>query len=139
MNAHLNSFVTRIEQMNETFDLPSNDTLTDQGPDRIGKFYEVLSEEIEEIWDVHSETDPASCNYVALADLLADITVYVFSEARRWGIPIVDVLHAVMDSQDSKLVDGKALMAEDGSKFIKGPDYIPPEDKIAAILERYKK
>lgn len=69
-----------------------------------------------------------------LADCFADLQVYLKSEAQRWGIPLDDITHLVLDSQDSKLVDGKPLMAPDNSKFIKGPDYQPPEKKIAEKL-----
>lgn len=128
-------FVHRIEKMNETFNLPSNDKLTDQGLERLQQFYKVLSEELDELKLVYnSNKEP---DFVALADCLGDLTVYIFSEARRWGIPLVDVLHLIMNSQDSKLVDGKPLMAEDGSKFIKGPNYQPPEDAIRELLRTH--
>jgi len=130
-------FVERIQKMNETFKLPSNDKPTDQGQPRLNQFHRVLSDELEELYEVYEEgTEP---NFVALADCLGDLVVYIFSEARRWGIPLVDVLHIIMDSQDSKLVDGQPLMAEDGSKFIKGPNYTPPEENIRRLLERTKK
>ncbi len=130
-------FVERIQKMNETFKLPSNDKPTDQGRPRLNQFMAVVIDELEELFEVYEEgTEP---NFVALADCLGDLVVYIFSEARRWGIPLVDVLHLIMDSQDSKLVDGQPLMAEDGSKFIKGPNYTPPEENIRRLLERTKK
>lgn len=130
-------FVERIQKMNETFQLPSNTKPTDQGLNRLSQFHRVLSDELEELYEVYEEgTEP---NFVALADCLGDLVVYIFSEARRWGIPLVDVLHLIMDSQDTKLVDGQPLMAEDGSKFIKGPNYTPPEENIRRLLERTKK
>jgi len=130
-----NSFEERIKKMNETFKLPSNDKPTDQEFNRLEQFHAVMIDELSELWEVY-HTSYGPPNFVTLADTLGDLVVYVFSEARRWGIPLVDVLHIIMDSQDSKLVDGQPLMAPDGSKFIKGPNYIPPEDKIRALLER---
>lgn len=127
------SFIERIRKMNETFNLPSNDKPTDQGLKRLQQFYSVVSDELEEL-DAGYTTDGP--DFTALADCLGDLVVYVFSEARRWGIPLIDVLHIIMDSQDSKLVDGKPLMAPDGSKFIKGPNYAPPEERIKALLEK---
>lgn len=127
-------FVERIQKMNETFKLPSNDKPTDQGQPRLNQFRVVLKDELDEIRDVYQRPG-GSPDFVALADCLGDLIVYIFSEARRWGIPLVDVLHIIMDSQDSKLVDGKPLMAKDGSKFIKGPNYLPPEENIRRLLE----
>ena len=128
-------FVERIQKMNETFKLPSKDKPTDQGQPRLNQFHRVLSDELEELYEVYEEgTEP---NFVALADCLGDLVVYIFSEARRWGIPLIDVLHLIMDSQDSKLVDGQPLMAEDGSKFIKGLNYTPPEENIRRLLQKH--
>ena len=129
-------FVERIQKMNETFKLPSNDKPTDQGIERQRQFMCVLGDELEELSDIYKK---GSVDFTALADCLGDLVVYIFSEARRWGIPLIDVLHIIMDSQDSKLVDGQPLMAEDGSKFIKGPNFTPPEENIRRLLERTKK
>ena len=77
-------------------------------------------------------------NMTAVADTLVDINVYNVSEVMRWGIPI-SCFHAVMDSQASKLdSDGQPVMSEDGSKFIKGPYFQPPEPTIREILESYE-
>lgn len=127
-------FVARIQKMNETFQLPSNTKPTDQGLNRLSQFHRVLSDELTELEEVYANDPTTPPNYVALADCLGDLVVYIFSEARRWGIPLVDVLHLIMDSQDSKLVDGKPLMSPDGSKFIKGPNYSPPEENIRQLL-----
>lgn len=129
-------FELRIKQMNETFKLPSNNKPTDQGVMRLAQFRKVLQDEIDELHEVFPlDLSKPAPNFVALADCLGDIVVYCFSEARRWGIPLIDVLHLIMDSQDSKLVNGRPLMAEDGSKFIKGPNYTPPEENIRQLLE----
>jgi len=128
-------FVHRIKKMNETFKLASNDKPTDQGLARLEQFHKVLTDELSELQEVY-HTSYGQPNFVTLADTLGDLVVYIFSEARRWGIPLIDVLHIIMDSQDSKLVDGQPLMAPAGSKFIKGPNYTPPEDKIRALLEK---
>ncbi len=128
-------FVHRIKDMNETFQLPSNETPTEQGDARLIKFEGVLKDEVTELHDVLSMEDQLN-RFVAVADCLGDLVVYCFSEARRWGIPLLDVLHIIMDSQDSKLVDGKPLMAPDGSKFIKGPNYEPPEPAIRELLRK---
>jgi len=81
--------------------------------------------------------DRPKVNMTALADTLGDLVVYIFSEAERWGLPLPLILNIIMNSQASKLVDGKPLKSPDGAKFIKGPDFEPPEPKIRALLEVY--
>lgn len=122
--------------MNKTFNLPVNEVFTDLGTERVVTFHKVIDEECCELPD--SVVDGQVCQ-IRLADVLADICVYCFSEAQRWGIPLEEVIHLVLDSQESKLVDGKPVMAEDGSKFIKGPFYVPPEEKIKAFLDAWNK
>lgn len=131
----MKSLAERIHRMNTVFQLPTNNTLTDQGEERLEQFVRVFKNEITELEDVYvQEDDKRTVDFVALADCFADLQVYLKSEAQRWGIPLDDITHLVLDSQDSKLVDGKPLMAPDNSKFIKGPDYQPPEKKIAEKL-----
>jgi predicted HAD superfamily Cof-like phosphohydrolase len=125
----------RIAFMNDTFELENNRKLTDLGYKRLEKFVQVMDEELEEFTDVYPKSFD-KLDGVALADWLGDLLVYVLSEAVRWGVPIEEVFHAILDSQESKLVDGKPLKAPDNSKFIKGPDYVPPEPVIRGILER---
>lgn len=119
--------------MNKTFELEINDTPTSPPVERLQKLHHVLGSEIDEIFEVISSETQLDA-LVALADVLGDLVVYVFSEAQRWGIPLTEVLHIIMDSQDSKLIDGKPLKAPDNSKFIKGPNYVPPEPQIRALL-----
>lgn len=73
-------------------------------------------------------------NLTSLADTLGDLVVYAFSEATRWGIPLPEVLQIIMQSQASKLVDGKPIKSADGAKFEKGPNFQPPEPAIAKLL-----
>ncbi len=73
---------------------------------------------------------------VSLSDLLADVVVYCYSEARRWGIPLDEVLSIVMDSNESKLgADGRPIKDARG-KFLKGPNYWSPEKHISLLLMR---
>lgn len=129
------SFAIRIALMNKVFNLPVNYRLKDQGSQRIEAFHRVLRDEVDELLEAKKDD---GTDFVALADCLGDIVVYAFSEARRWGIPMGEVLEVIMNSQDSKLVDGKPLMSSDGSKFIKGPNYVAPEEEIERLLEGYK-
>lgn len=119
-------FLARIRRMNEVMGLPVNDVPTNLGEKRLDDFYNILMEEIHEIHDCK--------NLVDVADVLGDLIVFIASEAQKWGIPLIPVLHAIMDSQDTKLVDGKATYDERG-KFLKGPNFLPPEDRIKEILE----
>jgi hypothetical protein len=50
----------------------------------------------------------------------------------RHGIPIEPVMHAILDSQDSKLEDGEPVVIN--GKVHKGQNYVPPEPKIMEII-----
>lgn len=133
----MKTFLNRIAVMNDVFNLPSNPTPTDQGNTRINQIIKVLHDEVSELEEALYMKEGSIERFIAIADCLGDLNVYIRSEALRWGLPHEEILDAIMDSQDSKLVDGKPLMAEDGSKFIKGPNYVAPEPRIQAILEKY--
>lgn len=130
--------VARIRKMGETFEVPMLEKPTNLGKVRLEAFVKILSEEVEEFGGaiVGDEADD-TIDLVTVADTLGDVIVYVVSEAQRWGIPIVAILHAILDSQDSKLIDGKPLWNGEHTKFIKGPNYVAPEPVIAQILEEY--
>lgn len=71
-----------------------------------------------------------------IADWLGDIVVYCASEARRYGIPLPQVLDIIMESNFSKLgADGKPIYDE-RDKLLKGPGYWKPEPKIKELLQR---
>ncbi len=134
------SFVHRIKQMNEAFAPITcyNEKLTDLGYSRIDQFHAIICNEVDEIINTYPNPDGLP-DFTALADCLGDLAVFVFSEAARWGIPLLDVLHIIMDSQESKLVDGKPIPhPTEAGKFGKGPNYFPPEAQITALLEQYK-
>ena len=118
----------RILENARTFKVPLSSKPTDLGPERLRQFHGVLVDQVDELLDAHSLTN--------VADTLADVVVYCLNEAARWGIPIQEVLHLVLDSQESKLLpNGEPLWAEDGSKYLKGPNFLPPEESISALLE----
>jgi Phosphoribosyl-ATP pyrophosphohydrolase len=126
-------FQQRIAEMNRVFETGSNDTPTFLNTKRIWEFNHILKEEINELLEIEEDT-PEKDAMVALADTLGDIVVYCFSEAKRWGIPLDKVLHIIMDSQESKLVDGKPIYNAGRTKFTKGPHYVAPEPDIANLL-----
>ena len=71
-----------------------------------------------------------------LSDWLGDLVVYCASEARRWGLPLPEVLRVIMESNFSKLgADGKPIYDERG-KVMKGPNYWKPEPKLRDMLSR---
>lgn len=133
MPRDMNNFMERIDRMNRVFNTGFKENPTDLGKSRVREFYAILSEEVDELLIANGK-DPTEVDLVAYADCLADIVIYCTSEARRWGIPIVPILHVVIDSQDSKLVDGEPIYNKEGSKFIKGPNFQPPEENIHNIL-----
>lgn len=142
-------FFEDIARFNQIYKLPSNDAPQLLGPERIRNFHGILAEEVEEGLDLakkyeqltaaHGGELPAAVKTDVLADLsdwLGDIVVYCASEARRWGIPLPDVLRIIMESNFSKLgADGKPIYDERG-KVMKGPNYWKPEPKIREIIGR---
>lgn len=132
----MSSFTQRILRMNKMYDLPVHDSPTDLGLARVLAFQETIDEEIGELDEVASLNSLPIERLTGLADLLADVVVYCYSEAQRWGIPLDSVLEIVMDSNESKLgADGQPIHDAKG-KFLKGPNYWPPEDKIRNLLLR---
>lgn len=164
----MQDFVKRVEWMNETFETGSNDAPTNLKGKRILAFHKIIVEECHELvaavprFSNQNLNEDDDADLVTVADTLGDIVVYCFSEARRWGIPLMKVLEAIMDSQASKLVQVQCtyctrgqpvirsqpvcsrclgtgwmmvpLWNADHSKFEKGPNYVKPEPRIAEIL-----
>ncbi len=133
-------FKDRIKAMNQMYDLPVNDTPQFYGnaPHTIRNFQCILSEEVDEatdiIEDIHNYRTENVDVLVAIADWLADITIYCRSEAMKYGIPLEEVIAIVMDSNMSKLgEDGEPIKDERG-KVLKGINYWKPEPKIKELL-----
>lgn len=127
------SILARIKQMNEMMRLPINEKPTVLGGKRVTDFHKTILDETMEIVDVITARNPEN-KLVAMADLLADMIVYCMSEAVKWGIPIKQVIHAVIDSQESKLDENGNPIFDERGKFLKGPNYQPPEPAIHNIL-----
>lgn len=123
----MNTVFEKIIENAVTFRVPITAIPTNHGIERLAVFHGVLSDEVDELLD--------DVSIVNVADTLADIIVYCLNEGARWGIPMEDVLHLVIDSQRSKLLpNGEPLWAADGSKYLKGPNFVPPEPAIAKLL-----
>lgn len=139
-------FVDKIKLMNKTYELESISNVM-QMAQRIDNFKVILGKEFKELDDIINDMNAALSSdqtqdfdqlfirfIVAMADLLGDITVYCFSEAERYNIPMAEVLTAIMDSNFTKLgADGKPIKDENG-KFLKGPNFRPPEPAIENII-----
>lgn len=148
----MDTFLRLIAIMNHTYKLPMN-RVPGKGmdlPEQLQNFKKILSDEIAEIEDIILNNEHASDiqakmaagnldeivldAHTALADLLADIVVYCFSESLKHGIYLPAILQSVMISNFSKLgEDGQPLKDETG-KFLKGPNYSPPEPAIKELL-----
>ena len=152
MHNTMDTFMQLIATMNRTYKLPMN-RMPDKNmnlPEQLQNFKKILSDEIAEIDDIILNNEHASDiqakmaagnideivldAHAALADLLADIVVYCFSESLKHGIYLPAILHNVMVSNFSKLgEDGQPIKDETG-KFLKGPNYRPPEPAIKELL-----
>jgi len=147
-----NSFSNLIKEMNTTYNLPCHDKLMPDPalPDRIQSFKSILQKEIEELDDIFINKDieyqfssqlekgilseEVLDSYVALADLLGDVVVYCFSEAARHGIEMGPVLYEIMKSNFTKLGEDGLPIKDENDKFLKGPNYVPPEKGIKERL-----
>ncbi len=129
-------FLRRIRRMNEVMQVGFNDSPTDLTVSRLEAFYRIISEEVDEAKGMINGAlvNDNNVNLVDLSDWLGDIIVFCASEAGRWGIPILQVLKLIMDSQDSKLDENGKPIHKDG-KFMKGPNYQPPEPAIEKLLK----
>lgn len=71
---------------------------------------------------------------VDIADWFGDLIVYCRSEAMKFGLPLEDVIDAIMGSNFTKIGPGEPQYDANG-KVMKNMDYfVPPEDAIRTIL-----
>lgn len=145
----MKEFIKSIEEMNQMYRLPnfapqsieSEPGWAQRQSVFLEKFKRTLSDEVKEldiiiglIGELGSVQVPPHFMLTELADLLGDVVVYCFSEAQKYDIPLDKVLHIIMQSNKSKLgADGNPIYNSDG-KFLKGPNYWPPESLIRTIL-----
>ena len=152
VHCSMNSFLSLIRAMNDMYELPVNNIpATDMNmAEQLQNFKKIMMEEIAEIDDIilnpeHAANirskmaagdidDTVLDAHAALADLLADIVVYCFSESLKHGIYLPAVLHSVMVSNFSKLGGNGQPIKDETGKFLKGPNYSPPEPAIKVLL-----
>lgn len=134
------SFEDRVRAMNLMYDLQvsKQPALPFDLIGRLAKFRRVMIEEIDEINLIIAALESGASDLALItdvADLLGDLTVYVQSEAIKYGIPLQGVLTVIMDSNQSKLgEDGLPIIDPETGKFLKGPNYWKPEPKISELL-----
>lgn len=71
---------------------------------------------------------------VALADWHGDMHVYNRSEAMKYGIPLEPVLACIMGSNFTKLGANGEVLKDENGKFLKGPNFAPPEAAIYTLM-----
>ena len=144
-------FYQDVVKFNEMYGLESNDSPQLLPVERIENFKNILAEEVEEGSDIaaayrkalHDADNPEGLSddektklLADMSDWLGDLIVYCASEARRWGLPLGEILEIIMASNFSKLgADGLPISDERG-KVMKGPSYWKPEPKISELLSR---
>jgi predicted HAD superfamily Cof-like phosphohydrolase len=115
--------------------------------ERIKNFASILGEEVEESADIIEKYESLKNKngelskedrlevLTDMSDWLGDIVVYCASEARRWGLPLNDILEVIMQSNFSKLDEKGLPIYDDRGKVLKGPNYWKPEPKIKELLK----
>lgn len=131
------NFKEQIEAMNKMYNLEIEDApmLLHNWKDRLCKFKKTLLDEIDEVDEIINSSINEDDILVNLADWFGDIIVFCRSEAMKYGIPLEEVINLIMESNMSKLgIDGKPIYDENG-KFLKGPNYWKPEEKIKMMFD----
>ena len=141
-------FYDSVVKMNQTYDLTVNESpklLVNQAI-RTQQFMDILKKELVEGDDILTKLQTQGTfnnadtlyTLTALADWYGDIIVYVTSEAVRNGIPLMNILELIMASNQTKLGgDGKPIKDEN-DKFLKGPNFVPPEPVIKLLLSKLR-
>lgn len=154
----MSEFAENIKKFNKIYGLASHDLPNNQGLQRLKDFRSILTEELKEVDDIIADYEemlrdskPSGAKNAMpegglseaqtltlltdMSDWLGDIIVYCASEARRWGIPLDQVLKIIMESNFSKLDENGQPIHDHRGKVLKGPDYWKPEPQIAEILK----
>jgi predicted HAD superfamily Cof-like phosphohydrolase len=147
MGATMEQFVQDIVKFNDIYKLENNSEPTLLDVERIKNFASILSEEVEESADIIEKYESLKNKngelskedrlevLTDMSDWLGDIVVYCASEARRWGLPLNDILEVIMQSNFSKLDEKGLPIYDDRGKVLKGPHYWKPEPKIKELLK----
>lgn len=141
------NFYSDIEKFNQIYKLQCNDKPVLLGVERIENFKNIIAEEVEEGDDLAAKyramqeasggdlTKQQQLELLTeLSDWLGDIVVYCASEAKRWGLPLDQILNVIMQSNFSKLDANGLPIYDERGKVMKGPNYWKPEPKISELL-----
>jgi hypothetical protein len=131
---------TNIQKMHSIYKLPTNELVTlnvgEPVADRLQKFALTLQDEINEVSDIiHKVNSGVGEDEIItdIADWLADLTIYVRSEAMKYGIDLETVTRLVMASNFTKV--GKEPKYDERGKVLKDLSlFVPPEAAILAAL-----
>ena len=142
------TFYKDIERFNEMYKLPGDGSTKLHGVDMLKKFKSILMEEVKEVDEIIEEYKKHEKSLdkekeigilTSISDWLGDMTVYIASEAKKYGIDMSSTLKIIMESNFSKLgLDGKPIYDNRG-KVLKGPNYWKPEPKIQEVLREVLK
>lgn len=133
----MTNFYEDIEKFNEMYGLPHPlAPSTSHLPlvARMKDFKRIITEEVSEVDDIVAKAGVSEIDdLTALADWLGDMIVYCASEMRRFGLPVEQVLHLIMQSNFSKLDENGKPIIRNG-KVQKSTLYWKPEPSIRQLL-----
>lgn len=141
-------FHASVVKMNQTYDLPVNQipTLLPNQAIRTQQFIDILNKEIDEGYEMLNSlqgqqvfTEKTKLDSLTeLADWYGDMVVYIMSEAIRNGIPLMEVLQIIMESNMTKLGEDCKPIKDKNDKFLKGPNFVAPEPAIKELLSKLR-
>jgi predicted HAD superfamily Cof-like phosphohydrolase len=112
----------KVKTFMETFGQEVLDKPQFPDVDVVALRYELIKEELEELFEAMGEKD-----LVEVADALTDILYVTYGAGHAFGIDLDACFDEVQRSNMSKLgADGKPMYREDG-KILKGPNYSEPD------------
>lgn len=112
----------KVKTFMETFGQDVKDKPEFPSVDVVALRYELIKEELEELFEAMGEKD-----LVEVADALTDILYVTYGAGHAFGIDLDACFDEVQRSNMSKLgADGKPIYREDG-KILKGPNYFAPD------------
>lgn len=137
----------QVEELCRVFDLPraTHPTLAfERMPKLVAMLGEEFAELVEAVYGAEARDvvvaavreaarlDDGTRDVVAAADALADIATVDFCFAAEAGIPLDDLLEEVHRSNLSKVDEDGQPVKDAAGKFVKGPNYRPPD--VASVL-----
>ncbi len=106
----------------------------DEATDILQALNGVMTPEMVKLKALLPDSTPEELVLTALADWFADIAVYAFSEAARFGLPAEGAFRIVMASNFSKMGDDGLPIYDSEMKLQKGPNYKRPEPQLLEVI-----